>query len=215
MTTPHHPDNYQLALTYHRRLPDRIRTYLHRRGLPDPVICRFRIGWNGDRITIPITNRERQVVFFRLAKDPDDTSDSPDMIDSLDDVLELYGWERLVFKKEVIVICQGEFERLILEARGIPAINSTGDSTVFRIEWAGGLRDTPRVYVCFRTDSESQDKAAGVAAFVPHSRIMQLPNDVGLGGGIEDYFIRLGRTTDEFRSLLDLTPGQDDKPKRS
>jgi len=212
MTTPHYADNYQQALTYHRRLPDRIRTYLHSRGLPDAVICRFRLGWNGVRITIPITNRHRQVVLFRLAKDPADTSDSPNIMSSENDVLELYGWERLVFKKERIVICQGEFERLVLEARGIPAISSTGDGSVFRLEWADGLRDTERVYVCFRNDKQSQDNAAGVAALVPHSRIVLLPNEVGLGGGIEDYLVRLGKTTDEFRGLLDMAVGPEEAP---
>src|SRR5712671_2641732 len=126
MTNQHHPlDNYQLAMAYHRRLPDRIRDYLHAKGLPDTMICRYRLGWNGERITIPITNRDRQVVFFKLARDPDDTTGAPEMTESIEGAPELYGWERIVFTRQRIVICEGEFDRLLLEAQGIAAISST------------------------------------------------------------------------------------------
>src|ERR1700744_645206 len=92
--------NYQLALSYHQRMPDRIREYLHQRGLPDPVICRFLIGWNEQRITIPITNSDKKVVFFKLAKDPMDTSNSPVMTASTERGIELYGWERIFYKRD-------------------------------------------------------------------------------------------------------------------
>src|SRR5438105_3180469 len=66
-----------LAEKYNKALPDEVREYLHERGLDDDVIERHLLGWNGHRITIPIFNREGEVVFFKLAKTPQDTLPGP------------------------------------------------------------------------------------------------------------------------------------------
>jgi len=65
-----HTDLLGLARNYHEALPSRIREYLHSRGIPDPLISHHLLGWNGLRITIPIANRQGEVAFFKLAKDP-------------------------------------------------------------------------------------------------------------------------------------------------
>jgi DNA primase len=204
MTNQHNPqENYQLALTYHQRMPDRVRAYLHEKGISDPLICRYRLGWNEQRITIPITDKDRNVVFFKLAKDPMDKSDAPGMLASIDHAIELYGWERLAYQRPRLIICEGEFDRLILEARGFPAICSTGGVHVFLPEWADQMRATAEVFVCFRNNAESYDAASGLCALVPGSRIVELPDEVGMDGGIEDFFVRLGKNGQDFEELLD------------
>jgi hypothetical protein len=50
-------DLFHLAAEYHHALPDRIREYLHARGIPDEIIDRRFLGWNGSRIAIPVFNR--------------------------------------------------------------------------------------------------------------------------------------------------------------
>jgi hypothetical protein len=194
-------ENYQLALKYHQQLPDRIREYLNRRGIPEQIICRYRIGWNGDHITIPVTDRDRKVVFFKLARDPENL-DGPEMIASPGAYAELYGWERLAFKRDQLVICEGEFDRLILEARGFAAVTSTAGA-LFPIDWSEPITDVPKVYICYRNDPESYNRAGSVAALIPQSRIVILPEEVGLGGKIEDYFIRLGKSAEDFQALLE------------
>src|SRR3989442_1149768 len=64
------PDLLDLAARYHAALPTRIRDYLHARGIRDDLIDTYLLGWNGLRITIPITNRDGAVASFKLAKDP-------------------------------------------------------------------------------------------------------------------------------------------------
>jgi hypothetical protein len=194
-------ENYQLALRYHQQLPDRIREYLNRRDIPEQIICRYRIGWNGGRITIPITDRDRKVVFFKLARDPENP-DGPEMIASPGAYAELYGWERLAFRRDRLVICDGEFDRLILEAHGFAAVTSTVDA-LFPIDWSESITGVPHVYVCYRNDPESYNRAGSVAALIPHSRIVVLPQEVGLGGTIEDFFNRLGRSGEDFQTLLE------------
>jgi hypothetical protein len=195
--------SYQLALSFHQQVPDRIRTYLHLKGIPDPVICRYRLGWNGDRITIPITNRDRKVVAFKLAKEGTHRTELSYLLAPDEERIELYGWERLVYERPRIIVCEGEIDRLILEARGFPAICSIAGPHTFLPEWAEQLKETPEVFVCFHNNATSYDAAAGVASLIPGSRVVELPQEVGLDGTIEDFFVRLKKTNEDFESLLE------------
>jgi len=67
--------NHLLALRdraefYHRQLPDAMRRYLNRRGIPDTFIEKYLLGWDGQLITIPIPNRDGEIVFFKFARSP-------------------------------------------------------------------------------------------------------------------------------------------------
>lgn len=191
-----------LAQHYHTTLNDRIRAYLHARGLTDEVIDHFLLGWSGWRITIPITNRDGDVVSFKLAKDPDDDADTPKMLTTPGAAAELYGWEWLRTPPPRLVICEGEFDRLVLESRGMPAVTSTAGAGTFRLEWAEALRAVRELFICFDRDEAGEQGAARVARLLPQARVVRLPVDVGPGGDVSDYFVRLGQTVDDFERLL-------------
>src|SRR2546426_12249409 len=114
-----------LARKFHANLPDRIREYLHDRGIPDEMIDLNLLGWNGWRITIPIFNREGELAFFKLAKDPEDQTPGPKMMTTPGAHAELYGWDHVLRKPSQIIICEGEFDRLVFEAKGFCAVTST------------------------------------------------------------------------------------------
>src|SRR6266849_6923589 len=160
---PSTPDLFHLAAKYHRALPDRIREYLHTRGMPDEVIDRRVLGWNGVRITIPVFDKKGICAFFRLAKDPDDQSDAPKMLSLRGSQVDLYGWETLRLEPQRVVICEGEFDRLVLEAKGFPAVTSTGGAATFRAEWAHAFNNIPEVYVCFDRDPVGYEGMMGVS----------------------------------------------------
>src|SRR5437870_3915184 len=137
----------ELALEYHQKLPARIRQYLtEARGISDEVIERHLLGWNGNRISIPVFDNNGGFAFFKLAKDPEDESDSPKMLASPGAKAELYGWERVLAKPDQLIICEGEFDRLVLESQGFAAATSTGGAGTFRREWAEALHEVPQVY---------------------------------------------------------------------
>src|SRR5579863_7420825 len=150
-------ENYRLALVLHQKLRYRIRAYLHTKGISDPVICRYRLGWNGDRITIPITNKNREVVAFKLAREGTNRTELSYLLAPDESRIELYGWERLVYERPRIVICEGEIDRLILEARGFAAITSIAGARTFLPEWAEELKKIPEVLVCFHNSAVSYD----------------------------------------------------------
>ena len=195
-------DYDELAFYYHEQLPDRIRAYLRSRGISDDVINAQQLGWGGWRITIPIRNRAGDVSFFKLAKDPQDQSDAPKMLTTPGSSAELYGWEQVQAGTDRLIVCEGEFDRLVLESRGYAAVTSTAGAITFRREWAEALRTIQNVYVCFDRDAAGYAGAARVGRLIPHARIVSLPAEVGEGGDITDFFVRLGRTSEDFEALL-------------
>src|SRR5262245_41768095 len=192
-----------LGRKFHNDLPDRIRVYLNARGIPDEMIDLNLVGWNGWRITIPIFDREGKIAFFKQAKNPEDNGESPKMITWPKGHLELYGWENLKDSPSEIIICEGEFDRLALEANGFKAVTSTGGARAFRKEWAKEFESIPEVHVCFDNDEAGKAGALRIGRLIPHSKIVALPNDVGEGGDVTDFFVRLGRSREDFLMLLE------------
>lgn len=195
-------DLLALAAAYQRALPDRIRRYLNGRGIPDAVIDLHQLGWDGSRIAIPIFNHAGVLAFFKLVKDPDDPTPGPKMLTSPGGTLELYGWERVASKPCRLVICEGEFDRLVLEAHGLPAVTSTGGAGALRREWATEIAPIPEVYLCFDRDDAGRRGALRVGQFLPQAKIVTLPEEVGPGGDVTDFFVLLDRTREDFEELL-------------
>jgi DNA primase len=196
-------DLHAQALAYHQRLPQRLWKYLNARGIPNALIHKRLLGWNGRRITIPIPDREGKCVFFKLAKNPEDHSDGPKMLSTRGAHAELYGWEQVLAKPEQIIICEGEFDRLVLEGQGFAAVTSTGGAMSFRPEWAEVLREIPKIFICFDNDATGRIGTERVGGLIPHARVIRLPDEVGEGGDATDFFVRLGKSREEFLGLLE------------
>lgn len=192
-----------LARRYHEQLPDHIREYLRTvRGLTDAVIDKYELGWNGSRIVIPIRDREGRASFLRLGKAPDDLTAGAKMLSSFGSRAELYGWDRVHAGRDRIIVCEGEFDRLLLESRGYAAVTSTAGALTFKKLWAEALSTAPSLYVCFDRDAAGDAGARRVAWFLPKARIVMLPPEVGHAGDVSDYFLGLGKTIEEFDALL-------------
>jgi DNA primase len=192
-----------LAANYHKALPGRIREYLNNRGIPNTLIDFYGLGWNGWRITIPIHSKAGELVFFRLAKDPESGPDEPKMLASRGTYVELYGWSHIRGKPKRVVICEGEFDRLVLEARGFEAVTSTGGAGAFRSEWAKDFAAIPEVYICFDRDQSGRLGTMRVGEIIHHARMIELPREVGSGGDVTDFFVTLGKTQQDFLKLLE------------
>ena len=191
------------AKIYHRRLSVKIRRYLNARGIPDPIIEKYQLGWNGRRITIPVSDRDGRLVLYKLGRAPDDPTDSPKMLYDPPGVrADLYGWDTLRTSPASLIVCEGEYDRLVLEARGFPAVTGTGGAGVFKEDWARAIATVPGVYVCYDHDAPGRAGAERVARLISKARVVTLPHDVGEGGDVTDFFVRLGRTPDDFRRLL-------------
>ena len=194
------------AERFHRALPEEVQSYLKGRGIPPTTIVSALLGWNGSRITIPIFARDRadgkrQVLGFRLAKSPDDHTDVPKMLSSPGTGAELYGWETVALHPGRVVICEGEFDRLVLESRGFPAVTSTAGALTFKSEWVQALDAVKEIFICFDRDKAGEAGAKKVQELIPRARVVTLPDSLGEGGDVTDYFLQ-GASKLDFEILM-------------
>lgn len=187
---------------YHRQLPQTMRRYLNSRGIPDTVIERYTLGWNGKAITIPVEDRTGKVAFLKLAKSPFDGSRAPKMQTPPDTSVELFPWKTMQRQPGRIVIAANELDCLVLEARGFLAVCSTAGPRSFQAEWAEHFEGIDHVYVCFDRNKSGARAAEKVATLIPGAIIVRLPEAVGPDGSVTDYFVRLGQTRLDFEGAL-------------
>ena len=202
----------------HENLPASISIYLNQRGITDDCIKKFKLGYGefyGKKwITIPINDHEGEYIFVKLRRDPNDQGNPVKFRyypNGIDGVATIYGWEVLM-KSELVVICEGEMDRLILMDHGIPAISSTSGASTFKQEWLDVLNMEKsdialrKIYVCFDNDEAGRKGAERVERMVaetlPHIEFyrISLPDDVGPAGDITNYFVDLKGNLDDLFS---------------
>lgn len=193
----------------HIALPSRVREYLNARGITDALINQYKLGWGQFYgqwwITIPIKAKNGDYYFFKLRQDPtmgNEKMTYPEGIKS-----QIYDWEILKTPLEKIVICEGEFDRLLLISKGIMAITSTHGVGTFKDEWLDALKAVKQVYVCFDNDDAGKKGAEKLMQKLLNIGrhqvfIITLPKEVGDGGDITVFFIKLhGTEIDLFGKL--------------
>ncbi len=194
--------NQEAYKQYNQNLPERIKKWLNARGINDEIINRSFIGWDKDKITIPIFDKNGEWLFFKYRKDPEDTNeDKPKYWHSLKGMIVLYGIENLNKNLSQIIICEGELDRLLLESKGFPAVTSIGGAGTFRKEWADEIKKISKIYICFDNDEAGMKGAERIAKLIPHARVITLPEMEEKRKDITDYFT-LGNTVKDFRELM-------------
>lgn len=214
-TTVHTPKKLDPAVVEqcHNFIPERIRTYLHSRGITDEIISEQKLGWGNfygkNWITIPVANNEGKYEFLKLRRDPEDKNNKSKYIFfPAGSQATIYGWESLSVHQNEIVICEGEFDRLILSKFAIPAITSTAGATTFKKDWLEHLRNMDRIYIAFDKDkageTESEKLIQLLAENLPEASIYKitLPERMTEGKDISDYFNRYDGSHDEFMYQL-------------
>ncbi len=188
------------AEKFHSFLPDDIRDYLKGRGIPSTLIETKLIGWNGQAITIPIFGRKPdEILGFRYVTLPADPSGVPEMLRESSLKPELYGWETLAQKPRRVVISEGEFDRLVLEAQGFAAVTATAGAGTFLDKWAPFFEGVKHIYICFGREATRSGAAKKIQSLLPSARIVTLPADAF---DVTDFFVRLERTRVDFEVLL-------------
>src|SRR5207245_7297411 len=68
--------------------------------------------------------------------------------------------------------------------------------------WIDAFAEIFEVYVCFDRDYAGRQGVLRVAGMIAHAKIVELPEEVGRGGDVTDFFVRLAKTRGDFESLL-------------
>ncbi|HVX01105.1 MAG TPA: toprim domain-containing protein, partial [Candidatus Babeliaceae bacterium] len=192
------PNLNKLATKYHNQLPLNIREWLKKdRLLLEEDIDDFELGYGEfygkSWVTIPIRDISGNVLFMKLRQDPFIPSASAKYMSTGGDA-SIFNSEVLKEKPDQLVICEGEFDCMVLRAFGIPAITSTAGARTFKDEWIDKLKSVRHLYICFDNDEAGEQGASELIGklsdALPSTSILQinLPQEVGEHGDITDYF---------------------------
>jgi DNA-binding transcriptional ArsR family regulator/MoxR-like ATPase len=197
-----------IAEQYHKDLTAAHREYFHRRGIGDETIDHFKLGWDGQRYTIPVIAGG---VLYNVRRRRDDTNrkDTESKFKNTPGygAARVYNQDALA-GAQTVVIAEGEFDAMVLIERGWTSVCSTAGAGTFKAEWAPLFDSCQTVYVCYDNDLAGRSGAAKVAAlFGERARVVTLPEEVGDAGDITDFFTKLNKTDADFEALLaEATP---------
>lgn len=191
------------------------------RGLDVETIDYFNIGCDEYRITIPIYNSENHLANIRryLPNPPDKV---PKMCSHLkgDGSPILYPLIILddVEENDTLIICEGEWDCLLLNQLGFPAITNTGSVNVWSHHWTDLLRVYNLIIIFDVNDKENLgQRTAWERAKVLHKaganvKVIELPLPPEyIGGDITDYFVNEHHTATDLQNLINETTYVDDK----
>lgn len=186
---------------YHEQLPERIIEWLNDRGITQDLQRQFWIGWNGTAITIPIFDANNDFLFFKFRKDPEANNFSPKYWYEKGHKVALFNSGALP-NSDSLVICEGEFDCMLLHKYNIAAVTSTGGAgTIISILQNYDLKNKI-IYICTDRDEAGYMAAIKLVTALPNARLISLPPAVGQHGDITDFFIKLNKTKENFLSLM-------------
>lgn len=183
-----------------------------RRGLTDETLRRFQLGWDGERVTIPVYDEFNELVNFRRYK-WNSTDDQWKVLNYTDEYNNAYGEVRIFGIDRVIdnnidhvVWCEGELDRIIAEQYGFVTACPTSGAGTWKPEWTKLFRNKKRVYLAQDNDEAGRNatkKLCEKLYRVVDVYIIKWPNDFPAKGDITDYFTQCGQTAGDFQELLD------------
>ena len=184
-------------------MPNRIKEWLNNRGLSDEILRLNKIGWDGSRIVIPVFDKDGKYLFNKFRRDPS-SNDGPKYTYQTGATIALYGLNHLKKDVKEVIICEGEFDCLLLQSKGFNAVTSTGGAVSFQEEWVA-LFEGVDTYVCFDNDKAGENGKMKLFKMIRHAKNVPLPPEVGDHGDITDFFIKLGNTADDFRAYMEVS----------
>lgn len=198
---------------YNKALPNEIKKYLNDRGITNDIIEKNKLGWGNfygkHWITIPIRDELENCHYFKLRENPLVKNNGPKYIFShKGSEIILYGLNSIK-NCDHIVICEGEFDQMILEAKGISAISSTGGAGTFKTEWGNVFSKYENIYLCFDNDDPGNKGMEKISQQLlklkgPKISKIMLPKELGDGGDITDYFLKGFKAEDLFEKYSEL-----------
>ena len=215
----------KLAEKYHNALPNNIREYLlnDRLILNEEIEDRllgYKMDSNGNGwITIPVSNISSDITAIRLRKDPSANSNNPKYRwETEGSEATLYNVQVLKDKPDMLVICEGEFDCMLLASQGVMAVCSTAGASTFKDEWVEQLNYVREFYIAFDNDEAGREGAKALSEKLhkahPSASVLniKLPDAVGEHGDITDFFKgKLGTIEDLFEptgKYVELVAGE-------
>lgn len=178
------------------------------RGITLDAVKRFKLGWDGDRLWIPIRDATGQVVNIRRYKPNHHGKDKVLPYSQAYNQPRLFPMASL--ESEWVLLTEGETDTLLALSLGFPAITGTGGAGVWTKEFSQAFAGK-KVVVCYDVDKAGTKGAAEVAAkllsFAGVVHRLTLPlNGESEGKDLTDYVVKGKHTAEDLKELVRLAP---------
>lgn len=185
---------------------------LRKRAVSDESIRKYRLGYDGRRVTIPVRDERGDIVNVRRYIPGAPGAEKMKNTRGCGQI-RLYPIEQLQY--DTVVVCGGEVKAIVaaerLNPHDIGAITATAGEGNWEAEFSRALRGK-RVLVCFDVDREGVAASDVVAARTRADARwvgvieLDLDRDKYPKGDVNDYWGPAGRSTEDFLGLIESTP---------
>jgi 5S rRNA maturation endonuclease (ribonuclease M5) len=182
-----------------------------RRGLTTETIKKFQLGWDGERITIPVYDEYNTLVNFRRYK-WNSNEDQWKVLNYKDEHGNAYGEVRIFNigvllddTIEEVLWCEGELDAIIAAQYGFNAVCATSGAGTWRPEWLKYVRAKKHIVLVQDNDDagrKATDKLVEKLKPVVKVSAIQWPDNFTNKGDITDYFVQCKMTADDFNKLI-------------
>jgi len=197
-------------------IPTAIQWLREKRGFTDQTLKHYQIGWDHkrQRNTIPIRDERGNVVNVRLynAKKEAKIINYTEGAHKYGSPPRLFGVDDLVkFQGKQVILCEGEWDRLLLQQEGMMAVTGTHGCSVFKPEWISYFKDKELV-IMLDCDPEGQKAAANILEAFRTASLASIKNVILPLKGIKDdkdisdFFHKRGFNGVDLQRIIDETP---------
>lgn len=184
-----------------------MRWFHDHRVYEDDTIARFELGWDGERVTIPIRDDAGTLVNVRRYKRDAEQGDKMlPLIRGSEAATRLFPIAAL--EQPEVILVEGEWDAMLMHQQGFTnTLTVTSGAGIFKQEWVP-LFQGKKVAICYDNDEPGEKGASRVAQFlsgIAEVGIVKIPN-LPPKGDVTDFF-RDGRSAAELRTIIgEATP---------
>lgn len=185
----------------------RIKSFLlNKRGLTEDTLSKYKIGWDIERVTIPIYDNHGNCINIRRYSAASRSGHKMLSYRAGYGDAVLYPIENM--KNDTIILTEGEMDCLLANQLGYNAVTVTGGANTWREDW-NQLFQNKICYICYDVDRAGQTGARKIATKIyPVAslvKIIHLPINDPPDGDFTNYIVDLGHTKDDFDRLIEET----------
>lgn len=187
------------------------------RGLKRKTLKQYGIGWDGQRYTIPIRDEKGDIVNIRrYSQTKSTTGKMLNYVENVDGKIRRYGSPARLYgldelckangQSKQVIVCEGEWDRLLLCQNGHLAVTGTHGAKTWRKEWSEHFAGKDVVLI-FDTDRQGRSAAKDVSeALLPFAKSVKniiLPfEEKDANKDITDWYVKERRTDDELKKII-------------
>lgn len=183
-----------------------LQEFIDRRGIERTTLQDFQIGWHSGMqcYTIPVRDIEGELLncrFYQMDNERRKIWSVPGRGTPV-----LYPGHLLSYIRDMVVICEGEWDALITIQNGFDAVTRTGAAKTWWSEWNSHFRGKV-VYICHDADEAGQDAnrlvATALHGVASEVHVVNLPYEITSrhGKDLTDWWLE-GHTGEDFVELL-------------